>query len=141
MDFISWSVIAVLFVLGEFAIGKMYLLAIGLACFYPAIADYMGASAGMQLAVLGLGIMVHTLVVKRMHHARQHTLHMPSNSDRGQCVEIIEWLDDGDARVRYQGAEWFADKLRPEMPNTEYGIIQSVQYGRLIISTEAHSGK
>lgn len=136
MDFISWSVIAVLFILGEFATGTLYLLAIGLACFYPAIADFAGASVGIQIATLSLGVVIHTLVVRMMRKGKQGISPSSDIQDVGQRVEVIEWIDEGTARVRYQGAEWMADKLRAEMPDAESGIIQSVQYGRLIISTE-----
>jgi hypothetical protein len=58
-------------------------------------------------------------------------------SDIGQPVEVIAWNDEGGARVMYLGREWEATKAESEMPDAERGIIQSVQYGRLIISTTA----
>jgi membrane protein implicated in regulation of membrane protease activity len=63
MDFISWLVIGVLFMLAEFGVGSFYLLAIGLACIYPSITAYTGAPTGTQLAAAGLGAMVHALIV------------------------------------------------------------------------------
>jgi len=136
MASITWLVVGALFMLAEFGVGKFYLIAIGLACAYPAIAAYIGTSIGTQLAALILGALAHTLVVKGIRKLRPSK--SPSNepTDVGQRVEVIEWLDEGAARVMYRGKEWPADKAEGEMPDADHGIIQSVQYGRLIISTE-----
>jgi len=136
MDFISWLVVGALFMLAEFGIGKFYLLAIGLACAYPAIAAYTGASIGTQLVAVVLGAMAHSLVVKIIHKLRPSKSPSDEPTDVGQRVEVIEWLDEGAARVMYRGKEWPADKAEAEMPDADHGIIKAVQYGRLIISTE-----
>jgi hypothetical protein len=51
-------------------------------------------------------------------------------------VEVIEWMDEGSARVSYRGNEWEADKAIAEMPDASHGTIKSVQGSRLIITTE-----
>lgn len=136
MDFISWSVFGILFMLAEFATGTFYLLAIGLAFIYPAIADYAGASLGIQIIALFVGTLAHALIVMVWRKRRPSS--PPSNipSDAGQRVEVIEWLDECTATVKYRGKEWQADKVDAEMPDAPYGIIQSVHGNRLIISTE-----
>lgn len=136
MDFISWSVLGILFMLVEFATGTLYLLAIGLAFIYPAIADYAGASLGIQLIALSAGAIAHALIV--MMWRKRKPSSPPSNipTDVGQRVEVIEWLDECTARVKYRGKEWEADKVKSEMPDAAHGIIRSVHGHRLIISTE-----
>jgi membrane protein implicated in regulation of membrane protease activity len=136
MNFISWLVFGVLFMFSEIATGNFYLLAIGLAFIYPAIAAYLDAGTGMQLAALGSGVFIHVLVVMLRHKIRPTS--RPSNvpDDVGQRVEVIEWLDEGSARVSYRGNEWEADKAIAEMPDASHGIIKSVQGSRLIITTE-----
>jgi len=136
MGFISWLVVGALFMLAEFGVGKFYLLAIGLACAYPAIAAYTGASVGIQIAAAGLGAVVHVLITLVIRKARPSRPAEEIPVDVGQRVEVIEWLDEGAARVMYRGKEWPADKAEGEMPDADHGIIQSVQYGRLIISTD-----
>ena len=136
MGYISWLVVGALFMLAEFGIGKFYLFAIGLACAYPAIAAYTGASIGTQLAAVVLGGMAHALIVKSIRKLRPSKSPSDEPTDVGQRVEVIEWLEEGSARVMYRGKEWPADKAAGEMPDADHGIIQSVQYGRLIISTE-----
>jgi membrane protein implicated in regulation of membrane protease activity len=136
MNFISWLVFGIIFIFSEFATGTFYLLAIGLAFIYPAIAAYVDATTGMQMIALGAGALVHVLIV--MIVRKLGTPGSPSNipDDIGQRVEVIEWIDESAARVRYRGIEWDADKDRAEMPDASFGIIKSVQGSRLVITTE-----
>lgn len=136
MNFISWLVFGVLFMFSEIATGNFYLLAIGLAFIYPAIAAYVDAGTGMQLAALGTGTLVHALIVMLWHKSRSSAPEADVPDDVGQRVEVIEWVDEGSARVSYHGTEWEADKAIAEMPDASHGIIKSVQGSRLIITTE-----
>lgn len=137
MDFISWLVVGTLFMLGEFGVGKFYLLAIGLACVYASAVSYLHGSVIAQLGVLVVGIAIHSAIVNLIRKRNPSSAADETPTDVGQRVEVIEWLEEGDARVMYKGKEWQADKAKGEMPNADYGIIQAVQYGRLIIKTEA----
>jgi membrane protein implicated in regulation of membrane protease activity len=136
MDFISWLVIGVLFMLAETGMGTRHLLAIGLACIYPSIASFAKAGLVVQLTVLAFGVMAHLLAITALRRHVSSTASEKQEPDIGQPVEVIEWLDETTARVRYRGTEWQADKARGEMPDAVMGIIQAVQGGRLIISTE-----
>ena len=139
MGFISWLVVAALFMLAEFGLGTFYLLAIGLACLYPAYAAYIDASVGTQLATLSTGVIAHTALVMIFRKLRSSNSPSDTPTDIGQRVEVIQWLDDCTALVMYNGKEWQADKVDGEMPDADHGIITSVQYGRLVISTEQTS--
>jgi membrane protein implicated in regulation of membrane protease activity len=136
MNFISWLVFGILFMFGEFATGTFYLLAIGLAFIYPAIAAYVGASTAMQIAALGSGAIVHALIVLILRKLKPSGSPVIIPPDVGQRVEVIEWIDESSARVSYRGQVWEADKARDEMPDAAHGIIKSVQGSRLIITTE-----
>jgi membrane protein implicated in regulation of membrane protease activity len=137
MNFISWLVFGVLFMVAEMTSGSFYLLAIGLAFVYPAIGDLVGSSTDTQLAVLGAGVVGHVLVVTIWRRRKPARAPIDSAAEIGDSVEVIEWLDECSAMVRYRDQVWTADKVRAEMPNASRGIIQSVQGSRLIISTEA----
>lgn len=137
MDFISWSVFGVLCILAEFAIGSFYLFAIGFAFFYPAIADYMGASAEIQMAVLVVGAIVHAGIVMLIRKRKPAKPSEKRPTDIGQRVEILEWMDESSARVSYMGRLWEADKLRSEMPDADFGIIHAMHGSRIVITTEA----
>lgn len=136
MTFVSWSVFGILFILSEFTSGTFFLLAIGLAFIYPAIADYNGVPLYIQLALLGAGICIHVLVVMLLRRISPAHPSLDIESDVGQQVVVIEWIDDCTARVKYRGTEWQADKLKSEMADAAYGVIQSRHGSRLIISTE-----
>lgn len=136
MDFVSWSVFGILFILAEPAVGTRYLLAIGLAFIYPAVADYVSASLDIQLAALSAGVIVHMLMVKVIRRSTHEDSPTAAPSNLGHRVEVIEWDDEDSARVMYQGKEWQADKVNGDMPNADHGYIVSEQYGRLIISTK-----
>jgi membrane protein implicated in regulation of membrane protease activity len=138
MDFISWLVVATLFMLAEFGVGKLYLVSIGLACIYGSAVSYFHGSVLLQLGALTLGSAIHYGIVLLIRKQRPPSKTDEIPTDVGQRVEVVEWLEEGSARVMYHGREWEADKAAGEMPNADHGIIQAVQYGRLIISTEAH---
>ncbi|MBK9160038.1 MAG: NfeD family protein [Nitrosomonadales bacterium] len=136
MDFISWSVFGILFILAESALGSRYLLAVGLAFFYPALADLAGASGSMQLAAFCVGTVVHVLIVMVLRKGRSPAKVEIEDADKGQRVEVIEWLDESTARVKHRGGEWLAEKVDDGMPSASHGTILKAQYGRLLISTE-----
>ena len=137
MNFISWLVLGVLFMLAEISSGSLYLLAIGIAFIYPAIGDLMGAGTDTQLSALGAGTVVHVLAVMIWRKSRPASPSATVPSGVGETVEVIEWIDECSARVKHRGKIWEADKVRAEMPNASHGIIKSVQGSRLIISTES----
>lgn len=136
MDFISWLVMGVLLMLTEFGFGTFYMLAVGLACIYPATASYQNAPVGIQIAALGIGGAIHALIVMMLRKRRPPQPSSNTPTDIGQRVEVIEWVDEGAARVRYRGREWDADKIDGTMPDVSHGIIRSVQYGRLVIAPD-----
>lgn len=140
MDFISWLVVGALFMLGQFGVRSFYLLATGLACVYPAYAAYLDASTGTQMMVFSLGAVIHALAVFGLLKLKPSDPATEAPTDIGQRVEVIEWIDEGTARVNYRGKEWIADKAQAEMPDAPFGIIKSVQYGRLIITTGQPEG-
>ena len=136
MTFISWLVFGIIFMFAEFATGTFYLLMIGVAFIYPAIASYSGAPTGIQVLALGAGAFAHSLIVLMVRKLKSPGTSTDLPDDVGQRVEVIEWLDESSARVMHRGTEWMADKVRAEMPDAAHGIIQSVQGSRLIISTD-----
>jgi membrane protein implicated in regulation of membrane protease activity len=136
MDLVSWLVYGVLFMLAEFLYGSLYLLAIGLAFVYPAIAQYNGAATHMQIAALAAGATVHALVVYLLRSRKRGDGTAPARPKIGEQVEVIEWLDECSARVICHGREWQADKFDSRMPDAMQGTIHSVQGSRLVITTE-----
>jgi membrane protein implicated in regulation of membrane protease activity len=137
MDFISWLVIGALLMLGEFGFGTTYLLSTGLACIYPSIASYASASTNTQLLAFAVGGAIHALIATILRKRPRAQPTEKPGADIGGSVDIIEWIDESTARVNYRGTEWFAEKLNDSLPSSSHGRIVQVQYGRLIIATEA----
>ncbi|MDD5471346.1 MAG: hypothetical protein PHP05_05455 [Sideroxydans sp.] len=136
MGLVSWLVYGVLCMLAEFLYGSMYLFAIGLAFAYPALAEYNGADLNMQLAALGAGVVIHSLIVYGIRSLKGSGAPAKAPAEVGDKVEVIEWLDECSARVTYRGQEWQADKFDSRMPDAMQGTIHSVQGSRLVITTE-----
>ena len=135
MSLASWLIIGTLLVIAEMATGTFYLLAIGLAFIYPALATWLDAGMTAQLASAAIGIVVHVLIVNSLRKRNADQAPQNASLDAGQRVQILGWNSDGSARVMYRGAEWQADKADAAMPDAEHAIIQSIQGNRLIIIT------
>ena len=137
---VSWLVYGVLCFFAEFISGRGYLIATGLACLYPAIADYFGATLTEQLQIWVLGSLLHAGILFLFRRQRRATAN-PSGPrvNIGDTVEVIEWLDECSARVRYRGEEWQADKVSDRMPDAPMATIQAVQGTRLVIVTAGPS--
>lgn len=137
MDFISWLVFGVLFMLAEFAVGRFYLLAAGIACLYPAFIAYFTDSLLLQLPAFAVGSGVHILIVKLLRKDTANaTVQQREAAESGQPVEIIEWTDESTARARYRGEEWLAEKVNDDLPSSSRATLVKVQYGRLLIATQ-----
>ncbi|GAB4123780.1 MAG: hypothetical protein Fur0040_05290 [Sideroxydans sp.] len=135
MDWISWLVFAALLVIAEIATGTFFLLAVGLALLYPALAAWLGAATGTQLTLAALGIVAHVLAVMLLRRTAPATPAQQNSLDVGQRVTIAAWHADGTARVVYRGTEWSAERFDPEMPQADTGIIEEIRGNTLIIST------
>lgn len=136
MGVVSWLVYGVLCFFAEFISGRGYLIAIGLACLYPAAADYFGATLTQQLQILLAGSLVHSGLLFLIRRSREgNSKAAGPQVDIGERVEVIEWLDECSARVRYRGEEWQADKAYARMPDAPEGTIQAVNGTRLVITT------
>lgn len=136
MDFISWLVVGVLFMLAEIGAGAFYLVAIGLACIYPAYYSFHSAPVSTQLTALTIGALIHGAIVMLLRRGRtKDKLASKAPNDIGQRVKVIEWMDECTAIVEYRGQQWQADKVDARMPDAEYGIIDSMHGSRIVIST------
>lgn len=135
MDWITWLVFAALLVMAELATGTFFLLAVGLALLYPALAAWMGASTGTQLTLAALSIVAHVLAVMLLRRRAPAPAPEQNSLDVGQRVKIAAWNADGTARVVYRGTEWNAERFDPEMPQADSGIIEEIRGNTLIIST------
>lgn len=137
MGVLSWLVYGVLCILAEFISAKGYLIAIGLAFMYPAAAEYLGATLAQQWGILAVGALLHSGILFMFRRGRKSGGASGPKVNIGDRVEVIEWLDECSARVRYRGEEWQADKVIDRMPDAPSGTIREVKGTRLVIATES----
>jgi len=110
-----WWILAGGLVAAELLTGTFYLLAVGLAFAVGGVAAWLGASAGVQLAVAAALAIGGTFVAHRWRskHAAP-AAEVPF--DVGQAVEVQAWNPDGSARVAYRGTMWTAQPASPDTP-------------------------
>src|SRR5689334_10058151 len=106
----------------ELATGTFYLLAVGAAFAIGGFVAWAGLEAWIQFAVAaGLSIVGVTLA-HRWRQSRAQPPPMPG-LDVGQTVRVIEWRDNGTARVQYRGSQWDAELASADTPREDTMVI------------------
>lgn len=102
----------------EMTTGTFYLLMLALGLAAAALAAHAGWSLSAQLSVAaGVGLMALGV----WHLWRGHQAGHPARAERsvnldiGEALQIEAWSPDGQATVRYRGAQWTV-VLRPGQP-------------------------
>ncbi len=106
-----WWVLAALLVGAELMTGTFYLLAVGVAFAVGGVAAFVGAPLPLQLGIAGVLSLAGAAAAHRWRVAR--ALPQPPSLDVGQSVKVLDWKDDGGARVGYRGTQWDAELATP----------------------------
>lgn len=104
-SYFIWFIVASLLLVGELLTGTFYLLAIAVGVAAGGIADLLGASAFSSLLITALVAILIFIVLRR--YKRENAAEEDS-LDRGQTVQILEWIDAQHARVQHRGTQWDA---------------------------------
>ncbi len=129
-----WWALAVILVGAELMTGTFYLLAVGVAFAVGGLAALFGASLPVQLIVAGVLSVAGTIAA---HRWRLRNVVPPEPSlDLGQSVRILEWMDDGSARVKYRGTQWDAELSAPGVARAETMYIVGTRGSTLVIADE-----
>jgi membrane protein implicated in regulation of membrane protease activity len=127
-----WWALAVILVGAELMTGTFYLLAVGVAFAVGGLAALLGASLPVQLIVAGVLSVAGTIAA---HRWRLRNVVPPAPSlDLGQSVRILEWKDDGSARVNYRGTQWDAELAAPGVAKAETMYIVGTRGSTLVIA-------
>jgi len=127
-----WWALAVILVGIELMTGTFYLLAVGVAFAVGGLAAWLGAALPVQLVIGGVLSVAGALAA---HRWRQQRVPPPSPSlDLGQSVRILEWKDDGSARVNYRGTQWDAELAAPGVARAETMFIVGTRGSTLLIA-------
>lgn len=134
--YVVWWIVAAVLVGVELATGTFYLLAVGAAFAIGGLAAYAGLEAWIQFAVASVFSVLGIGVAHRWRQRMAQPPQMPG-LDVGQTVRVIEWRDDGTARVQYRGSQWDAELASPDTPRAETMMIGDMR-GSVLVLTEAH---
>jgi len=131
-DYWTWWILAAVLVGAELVTGSFYLLAVGIAFGVGGIAAFLGVELPLQLVVAGIVAVAATMVA---HKWRGTRVPPPTPSlDLGQTVRVIDWKDDGTARVNYRGTQWNAELSEPGTSRAETMYIVGTRGSTLVIA-------
>ena len=137
-SYIAWWITAALLVGVELATGTFYLLAIGAACVVGGIAAWLGFEAWVQFGVAAIASLAGMTFAHSWRQRRADAPQMPG-LDIGQTVKVIEWRDNGAARVQYRGSFWDAELATPTTPRQETMVIQALRGSTLLLAAPSGS--
>jgi membrane protein implicated in regulation of membrane protease activity len=131
-DYWTWWILAAVLVGAELVTGSFYLLAVGVAFAVGGVAAILGVALPLQLVVAGVVAVAGTMVAHKWRGAR---VPPPTPSlDLGQSVRVIDWKDDGTARVNYRGTQWNAELADPGVARAETMYIVGTRGSTLVIA-------
>jgi len=128
----TWWALAAVLVGAELMTGTFYLLAVGVAFVASGVAAWLGASVPVQLLIGGALGLALTMVAHRWRMRR--SLPAPAPLDFGHSVHVLEWKDDGSARVNYRGTQWDAELAAPGETRAETMYIVGTRGSTLLIA-------
>jgi membrane protein implicated in regulation of membrane protease activity len=131
-SYIIWWIVAAILVGVELATGTFYLLAVGAACVFGGLAAWLGFEGWVQFAVASLASIAGVTAAQRWRKSHAQMPQMPG-LDIGQTVKVIEWQEDGTARVHYRGSYWDAELATPHTPRLESMVIKEMRGSVLVL--------
>jgi len=127
-----WWIAAAVLIGAELVTGTFYLLAVGVAFAVGGVAAILGVELPLQLVVAGVVAVAATMVAHKWRGAR---VPPPTPSlDLGQSVRVIDWKDDGTARVNYRGTQWNAELADEGASRAETMYIVGTRGSTLVIA-------
>ena len=136
--YVIWWIMAAVLVGVELATGTFYLLAVGAAFAIGGLAAYAGLEAWVQFAAASVFSVAGISAAHRWRLRRAQPPPMPG-LDLGQTVRVVEWRDNGTARVNYRGSQWDAELASADTPRGETMMIQDMR-GSVLVLTDLRQG-
>jgi membrane protein implicated in regulation of membrane protease activity len=133
MTYWIWWMLAAMLVGVELLTGTFYLLAMGVAFALGGVAAWLGNSLPVQMLVAGVLCVVGTGIAHQWR--REHAMPLPQvGLDVGQEVKVLEWHDNGTARVNYRGTQWDAEIAAPTAARAERMYIVTTRGSTLVLA-------
>jgi membrane protein implicated in regulation of membrane protease activity len=128
-----WWIAAAILVGIEMMTGTFYLLMVALACVVGGVVAFAGGDVGWQWGLAALVEVVGTYFLHQWKIKNATAPTLSSNLDVGQRVKVVEWRDNGAARVFYRGAQWDAVLESDVTPKNEQMVIVGTRGSELIL--------
>ncbi|BBP01714.1 NfeD family protein [Sulfuriferula nivalis] len=125
-----WFVIASILIIFELFTGTFYLLIFGCAALAAAGIAFTGLDLIAQYITAALIASSGVLWLRNRPKSQNSST---NNLDQNQTVEIISWLSDTNARVRYRGTEWDATLVANASNTDTHYLIHETLGNTLII--------
>ncbi|MDR2172706.1 MAG: NfeD family protein [Burkholderiales bacterium] len=128
-----WWVLALAFAGVEMLTGTFYLLALALAALAGGVVGWLGGSFAWQLFAVSVAGIIGCSLTYYWHHRAGGKPKQQMALDVGQRVRVLEWNDDGSARVSYRGSRWDAIVATPDTPRRDNMVIVEVRGSVLVL--------
>ncbi len=128
-----WWIAAAILVGVEMMSGTFYLLIVAVACVVGGIVAVMGYDTGWQWGLAAVVEVAGTMAVVRWKKRFMSKPKLSNNLDIGQKVSVLEWHEDGTARVSYRGTQWDAVLDSVSTPRREHMMIMETRGSRLVL--------
>lgn len=134
--YIYWFVLGLIFLGVELATGTFYMLVLAIALGAGGVSALLGFIPELQYVIAAAVGLVGTLVLRRFRMTAQSRPSKDQSLDLGQPVKVLQWREDGSARVHYRGADWDAEPESADMPHDGLFYIREVRGNTLILTHE-----
>lgn len=132
-----WWIAAAILVGVEMMTGTFYLLVVALACVAGGAIAVMGYDISWQWGAAALVEVLGTLAINRWKRTHASTPKLSNNLDIGGKVSVLQWNEDGSARVAYRGTQWDAVLESPATPRREHMVIVDMRGALLVLGPVA----
>ena len=131
-DYWIWWILAAVLIDTDIVTGTLDLLGVGVALADGGFLAVLGLALPLQLVVAGGVAVVGTMIA---HRWRGKRVPPPTPSlDLGQSVRVLDWNDDGSARVSYRGSQWNAELADAGVARAETMYIVGTRGSTLVIA-------
>jgi Membrane protein implicated in regulation of membrane protease activity len=134
--YVYWFVLGLIFLGVELATGTFYMLVLAIALGAGGVAALTGFIPELQYVIAAAIGLAGTLVLRRFRMAAQSRPSQDQSLDLGQPVKVLQWREDGAARVHYRGADWDAELASTDAPREGPLYIREVRGNTLILTHE-----
>ncbi|MFO1313299.1 MAG: NfeD family protein [Burkholderiales bacterium] len=131
-DYWIWWILAAVLIGAEIVTGTFYLLVVGIAFAVGGFLAVLGLALPLQLVVAGAVAVAGTMIAHRWRGRRVQPPTPPL--DLGQPVRVLDWKDDGGARVSYRGTQWDAELAQSGGARAETMYIVGTRGSTLLIA-------